>query len=108
MFKKIIMPIFCRVFRVSRDNHGGRSGRSFLNDDIEMSGDVNGPSHKLERSNSVGGNNNNSAEPIPLEICFHVKEAWNIFEVSLFWCISKPPIVNRMRRIERICIACIN
>jgi len=70
---------------VSRDSHGGRSGRSFLNDDIEMSGDVNGPSHKLERNNSVGGNNNNnnSSEPIPLEICFHVKEAWNIFEVSL-------------------------
>lgn len=47
-----------------------------------MSGDMNGAQNRLERSNSVGGNST-TAGPPPLEICFHVKEAWNIFEVLL-------------------------
>ena len=68
---------------MSRDSTHGRSGRSYLNDDIEMSGDMNGAQNRLERSNSVGGNGTTTAGPPPLEICFHVKEAWNIFEVLL-------------------------
>jgi hypothetical protein len=71
------------VFRVSRDSHSGHGGRSFLHDDIEMSGEVNGPKHMLERANSISSASGGNAGPIPLEVCFHVKEAWNIFEVHI-------------------------
>lgn len=82
----------CRVFRVSRDNMGGgKSGRSLLNDDIDISGEMNG-SHKLVRADSIGSSSSATSNTtcgtegskglIPLEICFHVKEAWNIFEVE--------------------------
>jgi len=58
---------------------GGKSSRSLLNDDIDISAEMNG-SHKLVRADSVGGPGQGL---IPLEICFHVKEAWNIFEVRI-------------------------
>lgn len=67
----------------------GTSGRSLLNDDIDISGEMNG-SQKLVRTDSVGTNTSASSSAgsldgskglIPLEICFHVKEAWNLFEV---------------------------
>lgn len=43
------------------------------------------PEVKSVDSNTSGTNDNsNNKDNIaqPLEICFHVKEAWNIFEVS--------------------------
>ena len=66
-----------------------------MNDDIELSGEMNGSQHT--KNNSSGSKNNGSSQSssgtgsassdcsgqYPLEICFHVKEAWNIFEVRV-------------------------
>eukprot|EP00428_Durinskia_dybowskii_P086143 CAMPEP_0170418732 /NCGR_PEP_ID=MMETSP0117_2-20130122/34422_1 /TAXON_ID=400756 /ORGANISM="Durinskia baltica, Strain CSIRO CS-38" /LENGTH=601 /DNA_ID=CAMNT_0010677035 /DNA_START=92 /DNA_END=1897 /DNA_ORIENTATION=+ len=77
---------FAKVFRVSRDTYGNR-GRSALNDEVAMSGAINGSPQKnsLVRANSIAGSDASSSSSSsgvsPLEICFHVKEAWNLFEL---------------------------
>jgi hypothetical protein len=101
--------MYHRVHRVSRDNYGSRA-RSLLNDDIELSGEMNGsaPGGSLVRSHSVGSSSSSatsngaadSAGLIPLEICFHVKEAWNIFEVR-FLKFSAPSAVFRRVRLRK-------
>jgi hypothetical protein len=76
---------------VSRDTHGAK-GRSLLNNEVEINGGLNddpaavgshihtSPSHDSVHSHSSGAGQETAAPP--REICFHVKEAWNIFEVS--------------------------